>query len=315
MKIAFVGKGGSGKTTISALFSRYSAHRGIPVLAIDSDINQHLAGSLGAPHLTSEMPALGVEIRRLQSYVKGDNPRVPLNDLFVRTTPPGRGSRFLTPHEDNELYRYFSRIHQGIRLLAVGQPPQDQVGQKCYHSNMAAAEIFLNHLVDKDDDLVVVDLTAGIDTLISGMFVSYDIIFVVVEPTIKSVSVFNDYKKYLDEIGHPVTIAAIANKVHGTDDALFIEQHIKQKPIACFGRSDFVQAMEKGQVPDIATLEQPSQQELERVLAFIRSHRKDWQRFYDGLILFHKKKAQGSTHPDTLLSQIDPEFIIHHVVS
>ncbi|TDD74119.1 ATP-binding protein, partial [Actinomadura rubrisoli] len=42
MKVAFVGKGGSGKTTLSSLFVRYLAGRGLPVVAVDADINQHL---------------------------------------------------------------------------------------------------------------------------------------------------------------------------------------------------------------------------------------------------------------------------------
>ena len=48
MKIAFAGKGGSGKTTLSSLFVRYLAAQGLPVVAIDADINQHLAEALGA---------------------------------------------------------------------------------------------------------------------------------------------------------------------------------------------------------------------------------------------------------------------------
>ena len=43
MKIAFAGKGGSSKTTLSSLFTRHLAARGLPVVAIDADIDQHLA--------------------------------------------------------------------------------------------------------------------------------------------------------------------------------------------------------------------------------------------------------------------------------
>jgi CO dehydrogenase maturation factor len=55
VKIAFAGKGGSGKTTLSALFTRHLAAQGAPVVAIDADINQHLADALGTP----QPPALG----------------------------------------------------------------------------------------------------------------------------------------------------------------------------------------------------------------------------------------------------------------
>lgn len=47
MKIAISGKGGSGKTTISATLTRLLARRGLPVLAIDGDPNPNLAQALG----------------------------------------------------------------------------------------------------------------------------------------------------------------------------------------------------------------------------------------------------------------------------
>jgi CO dehydrogenase maturation factor len=56
MKIAFAGKGGSGKTTLSALFTRHLAALGFPVMAIDADISQHLAEALG---VTAGPPPMG----------------------------------------------------------------------------------------------------------------------------------------------------------------------------------------------------------------------------------------------------------------
>jgi CO dehydrogenase maturation factor len=47
MKVAFVGKGGAGKTTLASLFARHLAAQGYSVLALDADINQNLATALG----------------------------------------------------------------------------------------------------------------------------------------------------------------------------------------------------------------------------------------------------------------------------
>ncbi|MBO0849661.1 MAG: AAA family ATPase, partial [Pseudonocardia sp.] len=61
MRIAFVGKGGSGKTTLAALFTRYLAELGLSVLAIDADINQHLGQALGLDEEAVPRP-LGADI-------------------------------------------------------------------------------------------------------------------------------------------------------------------------------------------------------------------------------------------------------------
>ena len=67
MKVAFVGKGGSGKTTLAALFSRYLAAAGATVWAIDADINQHLAAALGAdPQQARLWPALGEHLDEIK---------------------------------------------------------------------------------------------------------------------------------------------------------------------------------------------------------------------------------------------------------
>jgi CO dehydrogenase maturation factor len=76
-----VGKGGSGKTTLAALFARHLSHasgpsgqeRGAPpVLAIDADINQHLAAALGAAEDEAVMlPSLGDHLIEIKEYLRG----------------------------------------------------------------------------------------------------------------------------------------------------------------------------------------------------------------------------------------------------
>jgi CO dehydrogenase maturation factor len=76
VKIAFVGKGGSGKTTLSALFVRHLALRGRRVVAIDADINQQLGAALGLDdHQTAELPGMGEHLTELKAYLRGDSHR------------------------------------------------------------------------------------------------------------------------------------------------------------------------------------------------------------------------------------------------
>lgn len=71
MRVAFVDKGGSGKTTVAALFTRRLAGAGAPVLAVDADINQHLGEALGlSPGRAASLPAMGAELPFLKEWLR-----------------------------------------------------------------------------------------------------------------------------------------------------------------------------------------------------------------------------------------------------
>ena len=87
MRIAFVGKGGSGKTTTAAAFGRYLAARGRPVVAVNADINQHLAVALG--HDGPAPRPLGADL----PWLKDHHQRRPLHALDHRRLPPAQRRR------------------------------------------------------------------------------------------------------------------------------------------------------------------------------------------------------------------------------
>lgn len=315
MKIAFVGKGGSGKTTLASLFIKYLAYNKKPVLAIDSDINQHLGESIGfTKDEVESIPPLGTQIELLSSIYKGVNPRLQEVLQFKRTTPPGRGSTLIKYTEEHAILKSFEVQKNGIRLLRVGLPQDETLGEQCYHANMSGAEIYLNHLVDKEDEYVVVDLTAGIDTLASGMFISYDIIYIVVEPTAKSLSVFNDYVRIAKSTGIEATIYPIANQITSEEELEYIEKTIGKKPIAVFPLSSYIRKTERGEVVAFEELERETCKELEKMEKHIQQHTKDWPLFYSNLLYFHNKKAQKDPSKK-LQDHIDPEFDILSVLS
>lgn len=212
MKIAFVGKGGSGKTTISALFIRYVASRGLPVIAIDADINQQLPEALGvAEEQARSLKPMGAEIDLIKEYVRGCNTRIASRDVMIKTTPPGAGSRLITVTEHNPVYDYFALSFNGIRVMAAGPYTEDDLGIKCYHSKTGAVELFLNHLIDGEREYVVTDMTAGADSFASGLFTRFDATFIVVEPTLRSLGVYQQYKHHSSDYG--VTLGECPGKV------------------------------------------------------------------------------------------------------
>ena len=186
MKVAFAGKGGSGKTTLSSLFVRHLAGQGLPVVAIDADINQHLAEALGA---AGDPPPMGAHLAEIKEYLRGTNPRITSAAVMVKTTPPGRGSRLLRPGGGDPVHALGVDTPCGARLMATGPFSDDDLGVACYHSKTGAVELYLNHLVDGAGEYVVVDCTAGAESFASGLFTRFDLTVLVAEPTRKGIGV------------------------------------------------------------------------------------------------------------------------------
>ena len=312
MKVGFVGKGGSGKTTLASLFAHYVAAQGAEVLAIDADINQHLGVALGlSASEAATLPAMGLEIDRIKEYVRGSNPRIRSNAVMVKTTPPGHGSRLLTVSEDNPIYDYFSREVNNVRLMATGPFSQDDLGHKCYHSKVGAVELLLNHLVDEPQGYVVVDMTAGADSFASGMFTKFDLTFAIVEPTLKSLSVYQQYIDYAK--GYDVLVKVIGNKVETEGDMAFLREHVGNDLLTWMERSDYVRAMEKGQYLPLSELEAQSWQVLKTMRQAVDACEKDWEKFYRQSIAFHCKNAlewANAMVGEDLTRQIDPSYTL-----
>ena len=323
MKIAFVGKGGSGKTTLSSLFIRHLAAAGAPVIAIDADINQHLAAALGLDEdEAAALPAMGERLALIKDYLRGSNPRIASAETMIKTTPPGEGSRLLRVCEDNPVYEACARpveLDGGtVRLMVTGPFTDADLGVACYHSKTGAVELCLNHLVDGRDEYVVVDMTAGSDSFASGLFTRFDMTFLVAEPTRKGVSVYRQYKEYARDYG--VVLKVVGNKVQGQEDIDFLRSEVGDDLLVTVGHSDWVRAMEKGRPPRFELLEDANRRALRmlRVAADATYELRDWERYTRQMAHFHVKNAQSWGNERTgadLAAQIDPAFVLGESVA
>ncbi len=318
MKIAFVGKGGSGKTTLSSLFIRHLAAARIPVVAVDADINQHLGAALGLDEAAAAtLPAMGAHLPLIKDYLRGSNPRIPSAESMIKTTPPGEGSRLLRIDEDNPVYDACARTvaldDTAVRLMATGPFTASDLGVACYHSKVGAVELCLNHLVDGREEYVVVDMTAGSDSFASGMFTRFDMTFLVAEPTRKGVGVYRQYKEYARDFGVPLKV--VGNKVQGPDDLAFLRDEVGDDLLVSLGHSEWVRALEKGRPARFAYLEQANRRALETLhdTADASYGRRDWERYTRQMVHFHLKNAESWGNAKTgvdLAAQVDPAFVL-----
>ncbi|MEM8922655.1 MAG: AAA family ATPase [Actinomycetota bacterium] len=300
MRIAFTGKGGSGKTTMASAFAEFEAGRGRRVLALDADINQHLASALG---FQGTLRSLGIETDAIKEHLRGTNPRFTSEEMR-KTTPPGNGSNFVTIDHDDWFIANFTQSTRDVLVAGAGEIPEGNVGVRCYHGLNGSVELVLGHMLDGPGDMVVVDMTAGADAFSSSLFAKVDALVLVVEPTLKSLSVFDQFAEHVTE--HDLRLLVVANKVDDDDDRSFIEERVGELT-ATIGPSRLVRRRERGELDVPLDTDEELLGELGRLSVAIGKIERDWAWLERHSHRLHTKNAEAWMG-EAAADQIDPEF-------
>lgn len=246
MKIAFVGKGGAGKTTSSTLFAQYySKHHAC--LAIDADINMHMAELLGVGQPSSDkLISEKQPSDAIRTHLRGTNPRIDSNDAFKKSTPPGRGSNLVSLADPRDwlVSRYSVPVTGSLRLMTVGSYSESGLASSCYHNNLAILENVLSHA--RDGGMAIVDMVAGTDAFASTLFAQFDALVFVVEPTRRGLAVLEDYIKLAEAGGVADRLLVIANKVEDADDEAYVQAKVGSRYVGFVSRSPHLRAVDKG---------------------------------------------------------------------
>ena len=230
MRIAFVGKGGSGKTTLSALTIEYLKKIGLPILAVDADINMHLGGLIGFDDKTKTKLNISdsESIKDIKTYLKGDNDKIKSLVEFRKTTPPNSLSNFVNlSNKDDYILSNYTLEKDNIYLMNVGTYEKGEIGASCYHNNLAILENILSHLIDRDG-YVVSDMVAGIDAFAGSLHAQFDRLFLSVEPTRRGVDVYNQYIELAKVAGVENLLFVVGNKIRNNKDKNFLKSFIPE---------------------------------------------------------------------------------------
>lgn len=209
MKIAVTGKGGVGKTTLSSLIINHLSAQGKRVIAVDADPDANLALALGFKDSDKIVP-----IAEMESLIE------------ERTgAKPGKSSSIfkINPKVD-DLPDKLSIKKGNIHLMVMGTVKKGGAGCVCPESTLL--KHLITHLVLFQDDVVIMDMEAGIEHLGRGTSSGVDILIVVVEPGQRSVSTAKNIKALAGDLGIK-RLAVVGNKIRKKSDEEFLIKNLE----------------------------------------------------------------------------------------
>jgi CO dehydrogenase maturation factor len=212
MKIAVTGKGGVGKTTLAAALARLYAADAKSVLAVDADPDANLGLALG---FTAEEVSLITPIAEM-------------TDLIAERTGADKnnyGSFFKINPKVDDIPERFAVDKDGVKLLVMGTVETGGGGCVCPEHVMLKRVI--SHLVLGSEDVVVMDMEAGIEHLGRGTAGMVDRFIVVVEPGARSIQTYERIKALAADLG-VTRVSVVGNKVTDEADKAFIAERVQE---------------------------------------------------------------------------------------
>ncbi|RUM81404.1 MAG: cobyrinic acid a,c-diamide synthase [Candidatus Thioglobus sp.] len=234
MKIATVGKGGSGKTTIAGTLARLLAGDGHKVLAIDGDPNPNLALTLGMARDDADNI----------SYI-------PPSIMEMKKDADGNLKLSMTCTEEDLIKNYSASAPDNIDLIVMGKPADGSAGSGCMCASHRAVRGVITEM-SAYGEFTVTDMEAGLEHLKRGTAANVDTMLVVVEPYYRSLEAGARTASLSAELEIP-NIFVVANKVKTEADRVAIDQFCEQHELSIIGyvplEEQFIEAERQAKAP------------------------------------------------------------------
>lgn len=211
MKIAVSGKGGVGKTTVAANLTKAFLKDGYKVYAVDADPDVSLGLTLGLP--SNELDKL--------------KPLIEMKEVMNEKSSGGGLFYSLNPEVDDVIEDY-SLKYGNINFLRMGGIKQG--GSACYCKENSFLNAVLNSLLFDKNDVVIMDMSAGIEHLTRGTSEGVDMIIIVTEPTRISVQTTRVVQKLARDLGIK-KIKVLGNKIRHTREKEFIHSEFQEEEL------------------------------------------------------------------------------------